>query len=282
MKIAVLIENEGIDGRDDLQPEFGLSLHVELGGVRLLFDTGASAAFAANAAALGIDLARVDVAVLSHQHYDHGGGLARFFELNRRATVHLRDSPLRDRYSDRGTKPGRPIGIDLELVRGNPLRFARVIGTVEVAPGIFLLTDIGAQHPRPEANRLLLVEQDGALAPDTFDHELVMVAQESDGIVVFTGCSHSGVLNMLDSAAARFPSVPIKAVVGGFHLMGRPPGDSMAGSRAEVEALGRQIRARVSGVVLTGHCTGRQAFDVLHGVMGQALQRLSTGVEVEV
>jgi len=106
--------------------------------------------------------------------------------------------------------------------------------------------------------------------------------REDDGMAVFSGCSHSGVLNLIDSAIEAFPGTPIKAVFGGFHLIGLPFYDSMAASRREVEALGRQILERVSGPIYTGHCTGKKAFPILAGVMGDRLQRFPTGAFTEV
>jgi len=89
MKITTLIENTLAGGAVGLKPGHGISLLIEHRGKRILFDTGSSNRFALNAEALGIDLGRVDVAVISHAHFDHAGGLARFFEMNSTAPVLL-------------------------------------------------------------------------------------------------------------------------------------------------------------------------------------------------
>ena len=86
MKITVLTENTSSCG---LPCEHGLSLYIESNGKRILFDTGQTALFAENAERLGIDLSAVDICVISHGHYDHGGGLGRFLEINDRAPVYL-------------------------------------------------------------------------------------------------------------------------------------------------------------------------------------------------
>lgn len=282
MLVTSLIENETGPGRDDLSCEFGLSLHISSGGRSILFDTGTTGAFADNAAALGVDLETVDLAVLSHQHFDHAGGLARFFELNEKAPVYLRDCAIEQRTSKAFLVLKRSIGVDRALFLRRNDRFRYLKTDTEVAPGIWVLTWIGTIHPRPKGNDRLFVERDGALVHDTFDHEIVMVVREDDGMAVFSGCSHSGILNMVDAARRRFPDDPVKAVFGGFHLIGLPWFNSMAATGPEVEEIGRKMLERVDGPVFTGHCTGRKAFGVLKGVMGDTLRPFSTGATVEV
>ncbi len=282
MQITALIENDLLEGRDDLAAEFGLSLHVQTGERQILFDTGTSGAFAGNAEVLGIDLAEVDVAVLSHHHFDHGGGLARFLESNDRARVYLREAELADRYFKALAVIKRPIGLDLALMERLRDRFEFVTDEHQVAPGVFLITKIGSTYDRPKGNEHLFVDSGGSLVPDPFDHELVMVVLEDDGMVVFSGCSHNGILNMIEAAVDRFPGVPIKAVIGGFHLIGLPLFNTMAASRREVEAIGRRILAFSPVRVYSAHCTGLKAFGVLRGVMGDTLKPFRTGTSIAV
>jgi 7,8-dihydropterin-6-yl-methyl-4-(beta-D-ribofuranosyl)aminobenzene 5'-phosphate synthase len=282
MKVIALIENDVLEGRDDLKPEHGVSLHVEVNGTSILFDMGASAAFAQNAENLGVDVSQVEVAVISHHHFDHGGGLARFFELNQKAKVFLREGPQVNRYFRLLRVINRPIGLDLGLLERSRDRIEYIAEAREVSPGVHLLTAIGSGHPRPRGNRRLFADSGGSLVPDPFDHELLMVVLEDDGMAVFTGCSHHGVLNLIDAAKEQFPGVPLKAVVGGFHLIGLPFFNSMAASRGEVREIGREVMARVEGTVFSGHCTGEKAYSVLAEVMGDRLKPVHTGTVVEV
>ncbi|MEJ2580924.1 MAG: MBL fold metallo-hydrolase, partial [Acidobacteriota bacterium] len=241
MRVTTLIENNALEERDDLQPEFGLSLCVELNGTKILFDTGTSGAFAANAEKMGVEISEVDVAVLSHQHFEHGGGLDRFFKVNDRAPVFMREAPLSRRYFKAFAVIKRPIGIDLDLVNRFSDRIEFVDGIRVIAPGVHLLTQIGSVHPKTMGNRHLFEESGGALVLDAFTHELVMVIHEDDGMVVFTGCSHSGILNLIDAARAQFPRMRVKAVFGGFHLIGLPFFNSMAVPASEVRKIGWQV-----------------------------------------
>lgn len=281
MRMTVLIENDESPTRDDLIAEFGLSLLFELDDTLVLFDTGSTGAFVDNAARLGVDLASVDLAVLSHHHFDHGGGLARFFELNNHAPVYLRRAERADRVF-RFLGKRRSVGIDLELFDRFPHRFVEITETTEITPGVTLLTDVGTDHPRPRGNRRLFVRKATGDRPDDFDHELIMVLNDNDGMVVVTGCSHSGILNMVDAAADRFPDSKIRSVIGGFHLIGLPFYNSMAASRREVEELGRSIHQRCAGPVFTGHCTGDKSYRVLKGVLGDQLRPFPTGTQTEI
>ncbi|MCK5378071.1 MAG: MBL fold metallo-hydrolase [Acidobacteria bacterium] len=282
MRVSVLVENSGSEDRKDLSPEFGLSLHIENNGQNILFDTGTSGVFADNAEKMGIDISAVKVAVLSHHHFDHGGGLARFLEVNNGAKIYLRACPDQGHTFKAFGFLKRFIGIDVDLLERHADRFVMIDKPVEITPDVVLLTDLSGQNPRPKGNDHLWVRRDGQLIHDPFEHELEMVVKEPDGLVVFTGCSHSGILNMIDAAITRFPDQPVKAVFGGFHLIGNPLLKSMAGTRSEVEAIGREMLTRSIATVFSGHCTGDKAFAVLKGVMGETLQPFSTGSSVQV
>ena len=87
MRIAALMENTAVS--EEFVCSHGLSLYIETRGHRILFDMGQDGRFLENAKKLGIDIAGVDLAILSHGHYDHGGGLRAFLETNSQALIHI-------------------------------------------------------------------------------------------------------------------------------------------------------------------------------------------------
>ena len=279
MRITTLIENaHGSDAR--LRNEHGLSLFIETKDCKLLFDLGPSHRFADNAAILGIDLAAVDLAVISHGHYDHGGGLARFLELNSDANVFLRRGADGPQYSTALARE-RYIGLDPEVLRANMDRLRWVDGETEVAPRIHLLTTIPKIDARPSGNSRLFLKEGDRLIPDPFDHELVCVIKEEDGIVVLTGCGHCGATNMVRVAKEHFPHDSIKAVVGGFHLIFSPAANDPATTPEDVRIFAGTLARLGCAKVITGHCTDEKAISILQEQLGNRLARLRTGMTFE-
>jgi len=282
MIITTLVENTRLENREDLIAEHGLSLHISRNAEQILFDTGASESFSSNAEKLGIDISGVNRVVLSHHHFDHGGGLARFLEVNKDAKVYLRSLPDGDCHFRALGILNRYIGLDKGLFQSNPDRFEFVDEFTEISADVFIITNIGSSYPLPKGNRYLYLKRGTSRILDNFEHELIMVIRDSGGLVVFTGCSHNGMLNMIDTVARQFKDIPIKAVIGGFHLVGLPIFNTMAGSKGEVEDVGREVLKYPIDKVYTGHCTGNKAYAVLKGVLREKIEYLSTGTCIEI
>lgn len=281
MKVVALVDNARLPGREDLASEQGLSLCIFTREHQILFDTGISGIFHTNAQKLDIDTAQATLVVISHHHFDHGGGLASFFEVNQQAKVYLRSSSTEDFYFEFLGLIKRRIGLDQNLFQQHAHRFAWVNETCEIAPGIFILTQIGKRYPPPKGNRHLFARVGRSRQCDDFEHELILVVREEAGLTVFSGCSHRGILNVLDAVLEHFSGQTIQAVFGGFHLIDLPLINNMAESKADVEELGCALLKYPINVVYTGHCTGTKAFRILKGVMGAKLDYFATGCTAE-
>ena len=258
MKIYALMENTPY--APQFAPEHGLSLYIETDRHRLLFDAGATGAFADNAERLGVDLSRVELAVLSHDHYDHGGGLARFLELNSRAPVYLSEHAFGRRY-DAG---GRYIGIDPALRESGRLQF--VGDRLELDDQLTLYACNGEAAIYPLDSAGLTEERDGARYPDRFLHEQYLMIREKGKKVLISGCSHKGILNIMHWLE---PDV----LVGGFHFMKQEVGP---GGNPVLDTAARALLEH-GARYYTCHCTGQAPFDYLKERMGDALQYLASG-----
>ena len=256
MIITALTENTAC--RDEFGCEHGLSLFIRTKNHGILFDTGQSDLFARNAAVLGIDLEEADIAVLSHGHYDHGGGLKRFLELNDRAAVYL----CRHAFEPYYNASGKYIGLDPSL-RDEP-RLIRTDDVTVIAEGVTLMTFNQAEPPFPTDADGLTVMRGGALTTDDFRHEQVMLIKEDGKRVLISGCSHKGVLNYVSWLK---PDV----LVGGFHFMHTPPGEDLL---TKAEALDR-----FDTEYYTCHCTGVEQYAFLRQHM-RRLHYLSAGESI--
>jgi 7,8-dihydropterin-6-yl-methyl-4-(beta-D-ribofuranosyl)aminobenzene 5'-phosphate synthase len=281
MKITTLIENTKAPVKEDVQPEHGVSLYIEKGTTKILFDTGSSPLFASNADRLGLSLKEIVLSVISHGHFDHGGGLQKFIEVNQDAPIYIKKGAFGSYYF-KLLFLTKYIGIDPSLKDTYPHRFVFVDDFIEVREDMYIIADILNNHPRPAGNKRLVKKSGNTFEPDDFAHELILVIREHDGIVVFTGCSHNGILNMLETVEKYFPEEKIKAVFGGFHLM-NPLTKKMAEKTDSVTALGDEMYEKPHlEKVYSGHCTGMIAYNLLKSRMKEKLDYFSTGSVITV
>lgn len=262
MKITVLAENTAKN--NSYKAEHGLSLCIETADKRILFDMGQSDLFAENAKKLGVDLSAVDMAVLSHGHYDHGGGLETFLKINEKAQVFVSSHAFGDYYN----ATDKYIGLDKKLYETPRLTFV----TNELTPlaeGVSLVSLNGYITGEQIDSAGLIEVSEGVKRKEEFLHEIYLVIQEKGRRIVFSGCSHKGALNI---AKLLKPDV----FVGGFHF-----------SKIETEGCSAQRLTDVAeellnigGAYYTCHCTGVPQYDYLKTVMGERLHYLSTGTIV--
>ena len=281
MKITVLVDNR--TSSPALLSEWGLSLYISVGNYNLLCDAGADDAFARNAETLGIDLSKVDAFVLSHSHYDHGNGLKALLQCNSSVQGWRTFLPDGLCCSKKGTNPARVIDLreDISALTKN---FNEADQLTEILPDIFILpaTLEKATWPMPRGNRSqFLRHTDGTTSPDNFQHELILVIHEGDGLVIFTGCAHSGVCNMIETTRHHFPDLPVKAVIGGFHLTSTEGDEASDESEEEIIRIGEYLLAATTGRIWTGHCTSDRACQILQRVMGERMSLMESGLVIE-
>lgn len=279
MRVTALIDNTRLDGREDLLIERGLSIHITTMSKQILFDTGNGEAFCKNAALLGINISDIDATVISHRHHDHCNGVSHFLNANTKAQVFFKSCKTADYYFKAYGLTSN-IGFDKELINQENNRISFIEKMTEILPNVFIITNISNKYQQPKGNKYLYTQSEKECKPDSFDHELLMIIKETDGIIVFTGCAHNGVLNMVDTAVMLFPDIRIKAVVGGFHLVGLPLFNSIGGTREEIASVGYDLLKYPIDKLYTGHCTGTKAFAILKGVLKDRLEHLPTGRSV--
>lgn len=258
MRITALVENTASDKR--FQTEHGLSLYIETEDKKILFDMGQTDRFLKNAGLLGIDLENVDLAVLSHGHYDHGGGLKYFLEINRKAPVYVSAFAFEPHYN--GTE--KYIGLDVSLMKND--RLQSVSDHMVIGEGLTLDSCNDREKKHDPGSFGLLERRGDSFYPDDFRHEQYLLAEENGKRILFSGCSHKGILNIVEWFR---PDV----LVGGFHFS----------KMAQDENLKNYADCFAQFPVdyYTCHCTGTEQYAYMSRYMDH-LFYLSAGQSIEV
>ncbi len=274
MRIVCLIENT--EGKAGCGTEHGLCLYVETERHKLLVDTGASELFIKNAEIKGVDLTKVDTVVLSHGHSDHGGGLEAFSRINPTAKIYMQESAKGEYYSQHepDLEP-KYIGLAPE-VKDLP-QIVRIHGKLTIDEELSVFMCVSDKRPIPTANRALKEKQGDCFVPDKFRHEQYLVVQEGNRQVLFSGCCHHGIRNILAVYRDLYGRDPDE-VISGFHLLQRN-----GYSSEDVEEIVDTAHAlkTFNTVFYTGHCTGEKPYEVMKGIMGDQLQYMHCGDELK-
>jgi 7,8-dihydropterin-6-yl-methyl-4-(beta-D-ribofuranosyl)aminobenzene 5'-phosphate synthase len=276
-----------LSGRCTCCAHHGLSLliTVRVGGAThtVLFDTGPEAAtFLRNAEILRVDFSAIDAVVLSHGHWDHGGGLVEAIEAISQARG--------GRDVDCFVHPGMFSERAMQRPTGELLRFesvpdpavlaragANVVITREaqsIAEGaIYLSGEIPRVTPYETGlpGHVRRRDDDQSWEPDPLimDERFISVHVRDKGQIVFSACSHAGIVNVLTHARSVFPSVPLYGVMGGLHLSGATE-RVIPETVADLQRFGLKL-------VAPGHCTGWRAVSAMARVFGDELVPSSVG-----
>jgi 7,8-dihydropterin-6-yl-methyl-4-(beta-D-ribofuranosyl)aminobenzene 5'-phosphate synthase len=258
MRIVILSDN--VAGPRGLLGEHGLSLWLETCSCRVLFDTGQGLALEHNADALGIPLARADVVVLSHGHYDHTGGLAAALSGRRGLPVYAQPEATSSRYARRGGmthEVGMPDSARQALTERGAFRSSKA--PMEVCGGVRVTGFIPRRTDFEDEARTFSLDASGR-EPDPLADDQAVFVETPMGTVVLLGCAHAGVVNTLRHVVS-LTGGPIHAVIGGMHLRAAGP--------ERIESTVRALAELGVERVVPCHCTGLPATAALVRELGE-------------
>lgn len=274
MDLKVLVDNNTLIDRYFVA-EPGLSYYINDDGHEILFDLGYSDIFFQNAEKMGLDLLQIQDVVISHGHLDHTWGLEPYarrlnearFEKRKCNRPHLIAHPLAftSINGEETNEFGSLMSVD-KLSKHFEITLSRT--PVEITSRLTWLGEI----PRKLdfENLQSFGRKDGETAVDMVPDDSALVYRSDDGLVVITGCSHSGICNIVEHAKKICCEEKIVDIIGGFHLMNPAP-IQMKGT---LEYLGGQ------GVnnVYACHCTDLQSKISLASVVN--IQEVGVGLEL--
>ena len=277
MRIINLVENEL--GETGCEAAHGLSFYVETKNHKLLFDTSPSEVVLRNAQKLGVDLTAVDTVILSHGHYDHSGGIIAFMELNPNAKIYMQHNAGGDYYAYDGEDKGfRYIGIDKKILSLPQVQLLE--GDTKIDDELQLFTVDKRAFPLPSTNKRLRELHGVEYKQDEFKHEQNLLLTADEKKILFCGCAHNGILNVMETLERKFGKELLPdLVIGGFHLMKRT--EFSEADTAEVTEIANRLKSYKAHFA-TCHCTGLPVFNQMKEIMGEQLSYVRSGDEVVV
>ncbi len=269
MKLTVLADNYTYIDRYYFG-EPALSFYIEDGTERILFDTGYSDVFIKNAEKLGVDLSSLTMIVFSHGHNDHTGGLPYLWNAQDLSGVKLLAHPDVFAYREyEGLSVGAPFTREEVFTHGmkwidgsRPYRVSEHLLFLGPVPRV---TGFEANEP------IGIVKTADGTAADYVSDDTALVYEGNEGLFIITGCSHSGICNIIEYAKACTGCSTVTGVIGGFHLMKRD---------RQLEETVRYLKKEVTGPLYPCHCVSLYA---KHRMLSEMkVIETGTGMELEI
>lgn len=276
LRIVSLSDDETADSK--LFSEYGICLYIEHGRNIILFGTGASALYLSNAERLGIPADKADTLIIPVNTDDCTGGVETAVRKNRNIRIFIREDEAADcavKEKLLRVRSGLPQSF-YRSDRYNTFRFERF---TEVCKDFYLVA-VEKKDKTAEADRHFYIRKKGFYVPDDFSGECFAVCfpgRRRDGFVLITGGAYTGIAGMINTAK-RLWDAPVLSVVGCFANTNRLGKQTV--QQSHIAKSADELSGLRTGSIYTCHNTGRKGYETMKDILGDRLQYLRAGEEL--
>lgn len=281
MYIKTIVEDTLNENFPFLKNEHGLSLYIKYNDKNILFDAGPSDVLVSNSEKLNINLKDIDYLILSHGHFDHGGGIIPFLHVNSKARIFIQRNSFKN-YFFKNKQETEFIGLDPLILKKYSDRIIFIDESVyNITDNIFLVPNVVLEKRITYNNKAMLInEQPNIFKQDFFEHEQAMIIKDNNKFYLFSGCSHKGIINIGNSIKRMFNITHIDYVIGGLHLVDDPISKSPINT-SELDEVAEYLKNNVAQTY-SCHCTGDPAYNYLKNTLSDRIHYLRTGSEISI
>ncbi len=280
MRIVMLIENTAVSQK--LLVEHGMSVYIENGDSRCLFGTGSSTKLINNAKRMKLYPENIDAAIIPHNHLSYTGGIDNLLQMNPKMKVFALNAADCSPYRKKGLLSA-PVGDLADRIKKNRDNFVLFNSFQQVSEGFFLLKDEIGDKSFYVTDKSYKIKTGAEYVNDELEHECFGVIfpfeNRKRGCVILGGCAHCGLPNMIRTVYKNWGSVPVLAILTGLHFMG-DSSKKITVDGAYIDKLAKEIKELNVGAIYTCHCTGLKGYEELRVKLGNQLQYLQTGEEL--
>ena len=222
VRVTILCENS-VSSPLPVLGEHGFAAFIETEKGSYLFDTGQGLSISHNAKYLKKDISAIKSVFLSHGHYDHTGGLAHVLKVKAPVQVFAHPDIFAKKYAavrNNGRENIRYVGMQhgREEYEKQGAQFTLRTSFEQVAGNMYLTGEIPRVTDYEKGDTRLLVDNAGALFPDSMPDDQSLVIKTKRGLLLILGCAHAGLINILKHVSEHFQHETIHTIVGGTHL----------------------------------------------------------------